>query len=120
MDDNGPELLRHPAMARGAISAAILILAGAPTSSADIILVGDQAAVAQCERIGEVRGSSALGGMLTNMAYRRALAQLKARARAAGATHILVVDISSGFAGSNMIGQAYRCPAMPPSGPAPN
>lgn len=88
-------------------------LTGGPAFAADqgVELVNESSAVAGCERLSEVKGSSAWGGVVTNMAYNRALAQLKQRAAKAGGTHVLLLNVSSGPMGSNMLGVAYRCPA---------
>lgn len=97
------------------IRAAALILAAAVLAAgaapAEVQLAPDATSMAACERVGEVRGSSLFGGMMTNYAYGRALARLKAKAGALGATHVLLLNAASGFSGSNMIGVAYRCPA---------
>lgn len=47
---------------------------------------------------------------MTNMAYNRARDTLKKRALALGATRVVLLDSSSGPMGSNMLGNAYRCP----------
>jgi hypothetical protein len=82
---------------------------------ADIIIVKDEATVATCEFLGEVKGSSAWGGLVTNMAYNHARDALKKRAGRLGATHVVLLDSSSGPAGSNMLGNAYKCPPKPSS-----
>jgi hypothetical protein len=104
-------------MVRGALIAAVVVVAG-PCSAlaqagAEILIVRDHGQVASCERLGEVRGSSLLGGVMTNVAYGRAMDQMKRRATALGATHIEIIDVSSGFAGSNALGTAYRCSPTP-------
>lgn len=88
------------------------VLAGAAHAEtpSEVIIVKDEASVAGCEFLGEVKGSSAWGGMVTNMAYNRAPDTLKKRARALGATHVVLLDSSSGAMGSNMLGNAYKCP----------
>lgn len=95
------------------IAAAILLAALTPApafaSDPDVELVNEASSMAGCERLSEVKGSSAWGGLVTNMAYNRALAQMKQRAEKAGGTHVLLLNVSSGPAGSNMLGVAYRC-----------
>lgn len=91
----------------------------ASAGTAEVSLVNDAAAVSTCERVGEVRGSSMMGGILTNAAYGRALEQMKKRAAKLGATHVQLLNASSGYAGSNMLGVAFKCaplamPALPP------
>jgi hypothetical protein len=90
---------------------ALAMSAFSPTRAAasEVQLAADAASVASCERLGEVRGSSLFGGAMTNFAYGRALASVKAKAGALGATHLLLLNVASGFAGSNMVGVAYRC-----------
>jgi hypothetical protein len=104
------------------IGIAASLVGGAASAADNVILVRDSAAVSGCERLGEVHGKSWLGGMMTNVAYGRALENMKDRARSLGATHLLVFDVSSGMAGSSALGEAYRCasaaehasPASPP------
>lgn len=91
----------------------ILFAAAVAVAPADVQLVSDPASVAKCERLGEVKGSSAWGGVLTNMAYNKALAQMKAKAGKLGATHVQLLNGTSGWSGSNMLGIAYRCPTEP-------
>ena len=90
------------------IFAGAVAMAGSNTAS--IIVVRDYAAVANCRALGEVRGFSRLGGMLANAAYNHAVDQLKRNAAALGGTHVQIVDSSSGFTGSRMIGTAFACP----------
>lgn len=107
----------HWALAAAAIAiTSVATETHATAANQEIALVNDAASVASCERLAEVKGSSAWGGVVTNMAYNRALAQLKDRAAKAGGTHILLLNISSGPMGSNMLGVAYKCP---PSNNAP-
>jgi hypothetical protein len=96
-----------------ALTAVVALAAAAYAGGGEIQLAADAASVAACERLGEVKGSSAWGGMVTNMAYNRALAQLKSRAGKLGGSHVVLLNVSSGFAGSNMLGVVYRCPAAP-------
>lgn len=93
----------------GSAVLAIIMAGPALAADAEIALVNDTSSLAGCERLSEVKGSSAWGGIVTNMAYNRALDQLKARAAKAGGTHVLLLNVSSGPAGSNMLGVAYRC-----------
>lgn len=90
---------------------AIMAASSAYAEGSGIELVNEASSVARCERLSEVKGSSAWGGLVTNMAYNRALAQLKERAAKTGATHVLLLNVSSGPMGSNMLGVGYRCPA---------
>lgn len=101
-----------------AIFAATAIAAPALAADANVELVNEASQVSGCERIAEVKGSSAWGGVVTNMAYNRALAQLKEKAAKAGASHVLLLNVSSGYMGSNMLGVAYRCAPAAPAAPA--
>lgn len=92
-----------------------VLATSATAADAAIELVNEASAVSNCERLAEVRGSSAWGGIVTNMAYNRALSQMKERAAKAGGTHVLLMNVSSGYSGSNMLGVAYRCPSAPAS-----
>lgn len=100
--------------------AAAALCGGTANASEAVALVNDASSVSSCERLAEVKGSSALGGLVTNMAYNRALAQLKDRAAKVGGTHVVLMNVSSGPMGSNMLGVAYRCqPAALPRSPSP-
>lgn len=94
-----------------AVTAATAIASPALAADPTVELVNDASQVAGCERLAEVKGSSAWGGVVTNMAYNRALSQLKERASKAGGSHVLLLNVSSGPMGSNMLGVAYRCAA---------
>ena len=73
-------------------------------------MVRDFAAVSTCRALGEVRGSSKLGGLWADAAYRKAIDKMKRQAADLGATHVQIIDSASGFAGSRMIGTAFLCP----------
>jgi uncharacterized protein YbjQ (UPF0145 family) len=109
--------VRQSNAARSVLISALFAATAASASDAQVALVKDETAVAGCERLTEIKGSSAWGGMVQNMAYNRALSQLKARAEKLGATHVLLLDVSSGTMGSNMLGVAYKCTAPPPALP---
>lgn len=102
-----------------AVTAATAIAAPALAADPTVELVNDASQVAGCERLAEVKGSSAWGGVVTNMAYNRALSQLKEKAAKAGASHVLLLNVSSGYTGSNMLGVAYRC-VRPPAAVTPS
>ncbi len=90
-----------------------LVMAGTAAAKSDVVVVRDYAAVANCKALGEVRGSSMMGGVLANAAYEKSLRLLKERAAALGGTHVQILDSASGFSGSRMIGTAFRCDAGP-------
>lgn len=95
------------------ILTAVLTMAAAP---AEVVVVRDLAAVAGCRSLGEVRGSSMLGGVFANAAYNNAVTHLKQATAALGGTHVQLIDSSAGFAGARMLGTAYSCAraAAPP------
>lgn len=93
-------------MRRWIFAAALGLIGAAPT---DVIVVRDHAAVASCRPLGEVRGSSKLGGLWADTAYNRSIDQLKSRTQALGGTHVQIIDSASGYAGSRMIGTAFQC-----------
>lgn len=102
--------------ALAAALAGIVWTSPAIAADTDIALANDASSLSACERLSEVKGSSAWGGIVTNMAYNRALAQLKQRAAKAGGTHVLLLNVSSAPMGSNMLGVAYKCaPAAEPA-----
>lgn len=91
----------------------VLTAALAASSVLELRLVNDSAAVAGCERLGEVNAKSLLGGAMANMGYDRALKKAKADAVKLGATHLQLLNISKGMTGSNILGVAFRCPGKP-------
>lgn len=95
------------------IAAAVLwAAAGSGSASASdpaVELVNEASSVAGCQRLSEVRGKSAWGGVFAAKSYDWALSQLKEQAAKAGATHVLLLNATSGYTGSNMLGVAYRC-----------
>ena len=93
-----------------------LMLGAAAAPTPDIILVSDSAAVAGCQRLGEVQGGSLWGGAMSGIAYGRALDKIKRKAANLGATHLQLLNATSSMGGSNMLGVAYSCK---PSAPAP-
>lgn len=79
--------------------------------SQNIILASDRAALARCTSVGQIQSQSLWGGIAaTGVAYNDAMASLKNQAAERGATHILLVSVSNTVGGTNMIGDAYRCP----------
>ena len=94
--------------------AACLMATGA---SAQVRLVRDSGAVAGCAHLGEINGSSLVGGMLGQVGYDSALNEMREKARNAGGTHLLLIDMQSGMMGARGVGEAYRCDPPPPQGP---
>jgi hypothetical protein len=90
-----------------------VVASAALAADSQVELAPDASAVASCQRLGEVRGSSLMGGLLASAAYNRALAQMKSRAAKLGATHVVLLNGTSGMGGSNMLGVAYKCSAAP-------
>lgn len=92
---------------------AALLLAGCATSptavATNVTLVKDVNLIVRCQNLGQIHTSSLMGGILQSQGYDNALTDLKNQAASRGATHILLMNISSGYAGSNMLGDAYRC-----------
>jgi hypothetical protein len=50
---------------------------------------------------------------MAGAAYDGSLKKLKARAAKMGATHLLLLNVASGFSGAQMLGKAYRCASTP-------
>ncbi len=97
---------------RAAVVIAAVLLASADAAIADtgeVVLVGDASEVRGCQRLGEVAASSLLGGVLASQGRKHTITTLKERAKALGATHIQLLSSNTGYAGSNMLGVAYRC-----------
>ena len=94
----------------GLLIVGLALATAATANELEVTLVNGVSEVAACERLAEVKGSSAWGGVVTNIAYNRALSQMKKRAAKAGGTHVLLLNVSSGPMGSNTLGVAYRCP----------
>ena len=77
--------------------------------AAQVELVSDPAAVAEAERLGEVRSNSLMGGVLAGAAYTKVLNGVKTKAAKLGATHVHLLSSTAGYAGANMLGIAFRC-----------
>lgn len=96
-----------------AIAAVSLALTGCTTTTPagqSVIISGDRSLVASCKFIEQANGSHHLmGGMLAGAARQDAVNQLRARAVATGATHIITQSESTGWAGSEVTGDLYRC-----------
>ena len=79
-------------------------------------IVRNQAAVAGCQRLGEVRGSSLIGGALGGVGYDNMIAEMQQKAAAVNGNSLLLIDTQSGMMGAKGIGEAYRCdPAAEPT-----
>lgn len=98
----------------------LALLAWQPAAAAapDIALVNEASSLTGCERLSEIKGSSSWGGVFAAKSYDWALSKLKERAAALGGTHVLLLNATSGYTGSNMLGVAYRCPVGPETKPA--
>jgi hypothetical protein len=99
-------------MVAGAL--ALGMLAGCTTTSPEaeaVQVVGSPQAVAGCQFIKSVRGDqNMMGGyMLQGAAYHDAMNQLKRRTVEAGGNRVYMVNSNTGMAGSNVIGDAYKC-----------
>lgn len=99
------------------VLATLLVAAPAFAQPSDVLIVRDESTLTGCQVLGEVRSSSSWGGVMAGYAQGKALAGLKKKAVRLGATHLVLLDGSSGWSGSYMLGQAYRCPpkSVPPA-----
>lgn len=93
----------------GLILAGFVVLTPLAAAGQDIRMVRERGAVTGCARLGEAHGSSLWGGLMADHAYRTTLEELRTKARAAGGTHVLILDTSSGMSGSRAFGEIYRC-----------
>ena len=50
-----------------------------------------------------------MGGVLANVGYDSALNEMKSKTAAAGGTHLLLFDLTTGQTGANGFGEAYLC-----------
>ena len=102
------------------VLAATLALGSAAPAQAvtadEVALVGDASEVKGCQRLGEVEASSLLTGVMASQGRKRTVATLKARAGELGATHVQVLSTNFSYASNNMMGIAYRCPAVETDG----
>ncbi|WP_210482757.1 hypothetical protein [Microvirga antarctica] len=72
-------------------------------------IVREQAAVAGCQNLGQIRATSLMTGVLASQGYDSLLAQLKSKTAEVSGTHLLLIDFSSGWSSHNAVGDAYRC-----------
>jgi len=92
-----------------------LLLGGcavAPSQAAAQVKEADASMVAGCELIGTVVGSSMIGGIVTTGAT-NAMVEVREKAAALGATHIVFVSVDSGstYSTGRAVARAYKCPA---------
>lgn len=119
-------LRRHPSPRRGAVegeaavtnrrllpwaaAAMVGVSVAEVTAQADTVqVVSLQVAVAGCDPLGVVRGSSLMGILLENAGYENTLEEMKTRTLELGGTHLLVREIKNGVIGSNGWGEAFIC-----------
>jgi hypothetical protein len=76
-------------------------------------VIGDRSFLAGCARVGEVEGSSLMGIIIENEGWANAVEEMKEKALALGATHLLLHRVERGFTGSRGSGDAYNCPLQP-------
>lgn len=81
----------------------------AAETAQNVQIVKDSGSVAGCRDVGQVDAGSLMGGALTSIGYQNTISELKQKVAQRGGTHVLLVDMSSGHAGSNALGQAYKC-----------
>ena len=76
----------------------------------NVRVTDDDAKVAGCTFIGEVKGKSSYGGLFAqNIGEEKAYKHLKRNAWEMGANTVLMIAGRSGFGGSKYRGEAYRC-----------
>lgn len=91
------------------------------TSSGKMIRFVDQPdLVAGCEALGQVRGSSWLGGFVAAKRQGKERAEVEMRNKAAelGADVVFVQVLQGGFMGGESLGDAYRCGSQTPGSAA--
>lgn len=82
----------------------------APTPTASTVtLVRETSMVAGCQVLGQIHGNSVLTGVAQAQGYENMMTDMKNQAAARGGTHVLLLDVSSGYASNNALGQVYRC-----------
>ncbi|KNY21649.1 DUF4156 domain-containing protein [Methylobacterium sp. ARG-1] len=105
-------------MVRWVVGSLALACFVAGTAHAQTVrIVRDQAAVAGCQRLGEVRGSSLVGGALGGLGYDNMIAEMQEKAAAVNGNSLLLVDTQTGIMGAKGIGEAYRCEAPEEASP---
>lgn len=91
---------------------ATLVFVSSCSSTASLsamkIKSADQNTVQGCDYLGDVQGSSGLGGMVASKGMENSKVEAKESAVKIGATHIVWSNISGGFAPS-ALGKAYKC-----------
>lgn len=95
------------------VSCLALIASGCASTMpppSDVRLTAAQSEVAECIRLGEVRGDHNLyGGVMYQLAVQAAESQIKNRAAKIGGNVVLLTNSTAGWAGANMAGVAYKC-----------
>jgi hypothetical protein len=82
-----------------------------PAAPSDSVrVVGASSEVVNCAYLTDVRGDQNIyGGIFAGAAYQDAINQMKRKTAAAGGNTLFVISATSGWAGANAIGNAYRC-----------
>lgn len=96
-----------------AVSLAVAMGGCATTNatSESVVLVNDRNTISTCSSLGQIQTQSLWGGFAaTGIAYNDAMAALKNQAAERGANRILLVNVSNTLGGTNIVGDAYRCP----------
>ena len=96
-----------------AISTAVLVAAaGMALADIDSVrVIGERSFLTECVKLGDVQGSSLMGLIVENEGWRNAVEEMKEKALALGATHVLLQKVEGGITGSRGYGEAYGCPA---------
>lgn len=100
--------------------AAAPLVAAAPAALAEpaaVQVTGERSFLNGCTRLGDVEGSSLMGIIIENEGWQNAVDEMKERALALGATHLLLVRVDRGITGSRGFGEAYACPPQPDAPP---
>ena len=70
----------------------------------------DERMVAGCTFVGDVMGTSVLGGLSSSRGVENARTEAAEKAAKAGATHIVWGSVQGSMDGASANGRAYRCP----------
>lgn len=86
-----------------------------PDETVANVLEADDRMVEGCAYLGDVTASSGWGGLAQGLGQSRARSSAFRRAAKKGATHLVWSRQSSGYAGANASGRAYKCEQDTPS-----
>lgn len=97
-----------------ALIAGLALVAGgcasAPVATSTTVRPATAEAVAGCNYLDDLVGTSGRYGVFASSGAENARADLLTKAASIGATHVVWADATAGYGGTSVEAKAYRCP----------